>query len=608
MQILSQAKIYQAIILSCCLLGWSTGTLAQDASTTFLANTRDTSGNPVPGVIFTLIPVEQHEERRAPVLTLTSSGDGTTAAPVVSGVTYRVTFAGTGLGELVSLSVDGERVDAGTAEARAGSPRAPIIIVVGERPVVLSTVWQATSRVAGIINSSGRAARYSDMSIRVQSTNGVYLTPVGADGAFSLSVPSFPVTLEPRDSDGTWSFDPDHRVLESGDDQDLVVFNASKNSVDRVGYRVVDRKDGDPLSGFKAVAVWCDGDEERFRKITSDEDGQGDLPCVPGCLYRFSFGEQGSYPRRMVRKTIEDCDKQVRLELSKGGTVAVVVNDHRGNPASGVLVRLQRDGWTGGAIAETDGEGKFRSEALVKGAYRISVADTSTLAIVDSQGEIPRFVIEDADAEVSLRLRVVEGGRVCVNAVDPEQEPVSLKELIVFDEDGETVVQRPRTRMGHAQSELCSKSLPPGNYYVKVERGKPTILPAWWPGTSDRDLATTVEIAAGDRLVLEPFFLTYAGTIRFDFGSTSAGEEWRIEIQKQAEDDDRAWIQVNPAQVAVLKDKRWNVAVPTGFWNLRVCSSEDCEADLVWSSETPTRVRTGAVVEIDVPVQASDAR
>ena len=175
------------------------------------------------------------------------------------------------------------------------------------------------------------------------------------------------------------------------------------------------------------------------------------------------------------------------------------------------------------------------------------------------------------------------------------------EEKFDFTADGEAVIQRLRTKMGHLMPELCSRSLRPGRYLVNVENGVPTFLPAWWPGTVDRTMALPVKVKAGAKVVLEPLFVTLAGSIRFIFGQMPVEGEWRIEIQDGIEDASPDWLPVDPELVAIVEPTQWVVPFPVGTWNLRLCDDEDCDVTALWTSDASTTVDVGETVEVTVP-------
>jgi protocatechuate 3,4-dioxygenase beta subunit len=201
-----------------------------------------------------------------------------------------------------------------------------------------------------------------------------------------------------------------------------------------------------------------------------------------------------------------------------------VINVAGGTPIRKATVRLsaENNGMDGALSATTDAQGKFAFSELSPGHYSLMVLHPSFLTYPHRRG---------TRAQMSSTVYTLTPGQQ-VKDVLIQMTPGAVLRGHVTDEEGDAVVRAQVTvvsaeQAGRAaarvngggsstddQGEFRVFSLPPGRYYVKASpsaeitrlaAGAPKVedrvyVPTFYPGATDRDSATPLELRGGDEI------------------------------------------------------------------------------------------------------------
>ncbi len=209
--------------------------------------------------------------------------------------------------------------------------------------------------------------------------------------------------------------------------------------------------DGDPaancrvtlnVEGGVAYGSFLGG---QYAEITTDEDGQYDIPYLRPGVYTISaggsvlggmLGDEGGTSGRVVESGLKIGDGQwlsdIDFKLAKPGVLIGYVKDSAGLPVEGASVWVRDENGRvleRFALVETDGTGKFTYSGLGPGTYRIFAKKGTEV----SQPSAPTRLVEGGEAEAVATLDA--GTMLLVTVIDKSGAEVRAR-ISVLDGDG----------------------------------------------------------------------------------------------------------------------------------------------------------------------------
>ncbi len=369
---------------------------------------------------------------------------------------------------------------------------------------------------------------------------------------------------------------------------------------------VVERPGGPPVENVPVhVRATCVDHSPLDQTAMTDVAGAFAVTLPDACQVwvRIPEGLQDAFVPREWQFAAADWQEVRQFEIERGGVVSgVVLRANRAPAAHLALIVQSASGGVRRATA-TDADGVFRVNGLPDGEYFVGVSGPAArgpdwnLALVDARerppsGARPSFELKADQREVRLELALLRGARLCVTAVDREGKAVLLDGLEVTPEKGPPAVigyRSPLLNEDQYAKELCSPPLLPGGYYVRVGRVGGPLVPSWWPGVAERQLAEAITLGKKEVQTFGPMVVTPAGKLICvvegvtapmvgasaelapvrEGGATSA-DSWRrvdndlVILRKRGDAD--------PVSVSVL-------SVPEGIWRVRLRLSPKADPD-----------------------------
>ena len=560
---------------------------------------RDPDGLPVIGVSASLFYLASPDQF-FPSILLVSNSLGRADGFLVRGASYRWTYGyRRSPDEDLQAIFDGQRVEE------------PAIVSVNSADVKLDLRLDDIGHVAGVVRSvEGEVLPRMFVELLGEDSAPLVHSLVDAEHRFALSVASFPATIRVRDTEDAWLFDPETATVGADSDEELV-FLARRDDSPRIAGRVVRAKTDSGVDGIAVFATWvCPGGDRGSVSVETDFEGRFRVPCHESCSYQLTAGPAGSLLNGESRFESDACSEQVVLELRQGARIHGRVKGVTGLGPDDLTVWAEPAKGLGGA-SSVDAEGNYGVDGLRLAEYRLFLRGAKGLAVVDSNGKIPKVKLRTEDDLVEIDLTAVEAGELCLRLENSAGSAISPGAVSLFEtatSDSAEFVVRTRTSV----DEVCASTVPPGNFYVRAGGWHLDYVPTWWPGEEDKLLATEVEIESGEPTRIGPMVVRESGRVVFAFPSpVQLDADSAIQIRKPCPQpavdgvrvDCGEWTLVGREQFA--KDsrdpRRVNVVgTPVGVWDLRLCLGSKCVGDSEWVSVQGVRISTGASEIIDV--------
>ena len=288
------------------------------------------------------------------------------------------------------------------------------------------------------------------------------------------------------------------------------------------------------------------------RETTSAEDGRFEMRGVSPGLMRVAAELEGHIDARTEELEFVDggAFTDVRLELSRGLTIAGVVLDPESQAASGaevVVERLVRQNWGGfggtsrlqrAGRASADAEGRFAISGLEEGSYTVRASLEDELAQTSARAMLER--VEAGGPEVALDLMAPLGFEGVV--LDDLGEPVTAFRLRVESvEDGGPTE---RQAFENEEGRFRFARVGPGSWEVRAEAAgyiQPEPVELALPDGGGELTLTLLRTASVSGVVLDSTGAPVAGaSVRGGDGSSSSfggGPPWGRDRGPRAETD-----------------------------------------------------------------------
>jgi hypothetical protein len=482
----------------------------------------DAEGHPAASTWVSFFPLEGAETGRRPIgVSLDYRGGAAGQRVILSPGRYRL---------IVQSTWDGPGPEAIHLDGVPVAPGAPLDIPHGRTriDIEIPSLEEVSGRVvdsrgAGVAEATlhffaGDPAKYSGFA------------RTDAGGHFHYAVPVLPVTAVPDHEEHDLAFEPEAATFDAQGRE--VVFVAHPSAARQLRGRIVAAQDGAPLQGvvvevrpqaIEPVAgsePWHEMLAETWRRTTSRSDGTFTLACPQRASFGLVARAEGRFADEVLRDlTAEACEREVTIEMERGARVTLRVEDGRGGPLAGLLLRIA------GQSVRTDAAGRVVLEGLRAGEHAIehvaggSVEGRELVLLPRSRrarGSDPvRFDIGSDDDDLEIELRAVRGGALCLEITDPAGSPLPVAKLEVYrgDEAQPISIRSVGWIDERASPErLCTKRLAPGRYRLRATSR--FFVPAWWSGEEEAALARAVTVEAGRTTDLGTMIARPAGTVR----------------------------------------------------------------------------------------------
>ncbi len=530
---------------------------------------------------------------------------------------------------------EGQTVQSMTVDGAAFNAKEPL--EVNDRPLELVIVVSSADRISGMVtDGEGQSiGRYRLIVRRPESGRDKQYELFGEDGRFQVTTTTFPVEVFVHDPGGNWNFEPVSILVPDKEHADGLHFTGRRFEGQKLRGRVLAGEPAVPAGrafiDSKPNCYTGDGKPTVPRpvQIMADEDGEFELPCPEEChLYlEISMLWSDDYLTLKWYGGPEDCEQKQTFILEEGNTVTGVVTDSEGRPVSELVVSTL----SGGGKGTTDDEGRYEIRNLGSGRYELQVkvqdeaAFSSWILLPDGPGKRPSVQFTSNGKTKERNLEVTKGGTVCLDLEDKEGTRIEVKHLVLVrpDEDQPAkVASRPIGRNSIQTDALCVGPLVPGDYHLRAGTRFSWFMPAWWPGTEDREEAALVSVLAGDRLELSPMTVRRAGPVQVNIKegcflrSKLPFLEFRVAIESKDPEEgveEQEWDRVDQDELHFMAETKTPTdegyptyasmrftPYPTGRYDVRVCETEGCAEGNVWCSPEPLEVekRKGGEIEL----------
>lgn len=373
-----------------------------------------------------------------------------------------------------------------------------------------------------------------------------------------IPVDEFPVTVRPSlPGAAEIEFDPAKRTI-GAETEDVVTFKAKRMETSTLRGRLI----GEDLSPAELNVSWkrCG---ERSGKwlpgVHSDEDGEFEVACRPGCPFRVSVPAIGSYRSTLVFEEAADCESVLEIELEQALRLAGTVVDSEGRPVAGQRLQFR------GGHAVTAADGTFESRRARPGSLQIRTADDDggQWVVADRATGGPAEYEMPEDRDLTVELVRYKGGRFCATSEK------KLARLVTKPADHEG-----RGQAVYVHDEPCTPWLVPGMHrlYASFEGDW---LPRWWPDSGTERDGEMVAVPEGGEVELS-FETEPAGRVKLA-GWFACIDPSRVILCEPTEEPTCRELDVYASRSR--KERPITVLTPVGTWDLTFIeeASEDTE-------------------------------